>query len=191
VSLSCIFFGSLALLGVALGVSGVSYQVGDMCYISYPDSKGSFWGPLIAVSFLSFLIQIFIMGYCIRGVITRGGTARISLFRRSDASDLPRGVSVPTRHVSRKIRQILALQWRAIAIACLILAYVVYVAVAVLRWGDRAQYDDEDLLPWMDCLVATQDKKQCMHHAKKIGVNQATALSALALLAVPLPPPLF
>ncbi|KAL4810670.1 hypothetical protein BDV18DRAFT_398 [Aspergillus unguis] len=185
ISLACIFGGSLALLGVALGVSGVSYQVGNMCYISYPHSVGSFWGPLIGVALVSFLIQIFIMGYCIRGVVTRGGTARISFFKRSDNSDLSPGVvAVPARHTSRKIGQILRLQWRAIAIACLILLYVVYVAQAVLRWGDPGKYSPEDLQPWVDCLVdAKGDKKACSDEAKKIGVNQEMAVSALALLA--------
>ncbi|KAL4793033.1 hypothetical protein BDV19DRAFT_380353 [Aspergillus venezuelensis] len=188
VSLTSIFLGSLGLLGIALGVSGVSYQVGEMCYISYPKSIGSFWGPLIAVAFISFLIQMFIMGYCIRGVITRGWTARLSPFKRGERQSentddsLPR---VPTqRRTGRKILRILQLQWRAIAIACLILLYVVYVAQAVLRYGDPGQYSTEQFRPWVDCLVATKgDKKECAPKANRIMPNQATAVSALALLA--------
>ncbi|KAL4962773.1 uncharacterized protein BDV14DRAFT_202407 [Aspergillus stella-maris] len=188
VSLTSIFLGSLGLLGIALGVSGVSYQVGEMCYISYPKSIGLFWGPLIGVAFISFLIQMFIMGYCIRGVITRGWTARLSFFKRgerqSDNTDdsLPR--IPPQRRTGRKIWRILQFQWRAIAIACLILLYVVYVAQDVLRYGDPGQYSTEQSRPWVDCLVATRgDKKECAPKANRIMPNQATAVSALALLA--------
>ncbi|KAL4877427.1 hypothetical protein BJY04DRAFT_222176 [Aspergillus karnatakaensis] len=192
IALLTIFGGSLALLALMLGVSGVSYQVGSMCYISYANSIPSFWGPLIGVAFISFLIQIFIMGYCIRGVITRGGTARFSIliFKRhgressqDTQGDLPRP-SVPVRHTSTKIWRIMQLQWRAIAIACLILLYVVYVAQAVLRWGAPSQYSDEELSPWVTCLINKKgDKEACGHEASRIGPNQATAVSALALLA--------
>ncbi|KAL4922635.1 hypothetical protein BDW62DRAFT_435 [Aspergillus aurantiobrunneus] len=182
-ALLCIFAGSAGLLGLALGVSGVSYQVGDMCYISHPHSVGSFWGPLIGIAFVSFAIQIFIMGHCIRGVITKGGTARFSIFKRSESDSLGRAAA-PPRHVSRKIRQILQLQWRAIAIAFLVLLYVVYVAQAVLRYGDPGRYSHAKLQPWVDCLVQTRgDKEACSDEAARIGPNQATAVSALALLA--------
>ncbi|KAL4937819.1 hypothetical protein BDV06DRAFT_215606 [Aspergillus oleicola] len=188
VALTSIFLGSLGLLGIALGVSGVSYQVGEMCYISYPKSIGSFWGPLIAVAFISFLIQVFIMVYCIRGVITRGWTARLSFFKRGERQSentndsLPR--VTPQRRTGKKIWRILQLQWRAIAIACLILLYVVYVAQAVLRYGDPGQYSTKQFQPWVDCLVRTKgDKKACTAEANRIMPNQATAVSALALLA--------
>lgn len=184
VALVSIFGGSLGLLGIALGVSGVSYQVGDMCYISYPKSIGSFWGPLLVVAFVSFVIQAFIMGYCIRGVITRGGTTRFSIFRRSEPEDSLDRV-VPPRHTSKKIWRILQLQWRAIAIAFLILFYVAFVAAAVLRWADREQFSDEELKPWIDCLVqANGDKKACISEAKAVGPNSDTAVAALSLLAV-------
>ncbi|KAL4871482.1 hypothetical protein BDV12DRAFT_194248 [Aspergillus spectabilis] len=184
IALICIFGGSLALLGVALGVSGVSYQVGSMCYISYPRSVGSFWGPLIAAAFISFVIQLFIMGYCIRGVLTRGGTARFSIFKRPDTSDgLPRA-TVPARQTSTKFWRIMQLQWRAIAIACLILLYVVYVGQSVIRWGNRETYSNEELSPWVTCLIRTRgDREACQDEASRIGPNQATAVSALALLA--------
>ncbi|KAL4910565.1 hypothetical protein BDW74DRAFT_184444 [Aspergillus multicolor] len=184
VSLFFIFGISLGLLGVALGVSGVSYQVGNMCYTSFPDSIGSFWGPLIGVAFVSWLIQMFIMIYCIRGVITRGGTARFSIFKKRAEESDPTSRAAQARNIRRNIWQILELQWRAIAISCLILIYVVYVAQAVLRWGDPQQYSDEELQPWIDCLIqAKGDKTACRDEADTIGPNQKEAVSALALLA--------
>ncbi|KAL4927999.1 uncharacterized protein BDV17DRAFT_298745 [Aspergillus undulatus] len=176
ISLLCIFGGSLALLGIALGVSGVSYQVGEMCYISYPKSAGSFWAPLIAVAFVSFLIQIFIM------------RSRLSLFKRPErerpSTDDSSPRVTPPRRTGKKIWRILQLQWRAIAIACLVLLYVVYFAQAILRYGDPGQYSPEEMQPLVDCLVRTKgDKRACHEEASHIGPNQATAVSALALLA--------
>ncbi|KAL2783113.1 hypothetical protein BJX66DRAFT_345238 [Aspergillus keveii] len=183
ISIICIFLGSLGMLGIALGVSGVSYQVGDVCYISYPGSIGSFWGPLIGVAFISFAMQLFIMGYCIRGVLTRGGTARFSIFKRPGSpSELT--TAVPSRSTSTRVWRILQLQWRAIAIACLILFHVVYVGQAVLRFRDPAAYSDDELQPWIDCLIGSKgDQEACLGHASRIEPNQATVVSALALLA--------
>ncbi|KAL6236252.1 hypothetical protein BDW75DRAFT_117297 [Aspergillus navahoensis] len=184
VSLLSIFGGSLGLLGIALGVSGVSYQVGDMCYISYPGSIGSFWGPLIGVAFVSWLIQMFIMVYSVRGVLTRGGTMRFSIIKkRADYSD-PFSRAAHAKIIRRNVRQILELQWRAIAICCLVLIYVVYVAQVVLRWGDPGQYSAEELKPWVDCLVREAgDKQACRDEARSIGPNQKSAVAALAMLA--------
>ncbi|KAL3428740.1 hypothetical protein BDV09DRAFT_190704 [Aspergillus tetrazonus] len=184
VALLSIFGGSLGLLGISLGVSGVSYQVGDMCYISYPDSAGSFWGPLIGVAFISWVIQMFIMVYTIRGVLTRGGTARFSIFKkRSDDSD-PLSRAAQARAMRRNILQILELQWRAIAICCLILIYVVYVAQEVLRWGDPGQYSANELRPWVECLVREAgDKHACRDEASSIGPSQKSVVAALVMLA--------
>ncbi|KAL4821920.1 hypothetical protein BDW67DRAFT_189797 [Aspergillus spinulosporus] len=183
-ALLSIFGGSLGLLGISLGVSGVSYQVGDMCYISYPDSIGSFWGPLIGVAFISWVIQMFIMVYSIRGVLTRGGTARFSIFKkRSDDSD-PLSRAAQARAMRRNIWQILELQWRAIAICCLILVYVVYVAQEVLRWGDPGQYSTEELNPWVECLVREAGNRHaCRDEANSIGPNQKSVVAALVMLA--------
>jgi hypothetical protein len=185
VALLSIFGGSLGLLGISLGVSGVSYQVGDMCYISYPNSAGSFWGPLIGVAFISWVIQMFIMVYTIRGVLTRGGTARFSIFKkRSDDSD-PLSRAAQARAMRRNILQILELQWRAIAICCLILAYVVYVAQVVLRWGDPGQYSANELKPWVECLVREAgDKHACRDEASSIVPSQKSVVAALVMLAV-------
>ncbi|KAL5044800.1 hypothetical protein BDW71DRAFT_215445 [Aspergillus fruticulosus] len=183
-SLLSIFGGSLGLLGIALGASGVSYQVGDMCYISYPDSIGSFWGPLIGVAFISWVIQMFIMVYSIRGVLTRGGTARFSIFKKRSEDSDPLSRAAQARTLRRNIWQILELQWRAIAICCLILIYVVYVAQEVLRWGDPGQYSAEELKPWIECLVREEgDKQACRDKASSIGPDQKSAVAALAMLA--------
>ncbi|KAL4994043.1 hypothetical protein BDV10DRAFT_197824 [Aspergillus recurvatus] len=184
VSLLSIFGGSLGLLGIALGVSGVSYQVGDMCYISYPDSVGSFWGPLVGVAFVSWLIQMFIMVYTVRGVLTRGGTMRLSIFKKRAGDRDPLSRATQAKIIRRNVRQILELQWRAIAICCLILIYVVYVAQVVLRWGDPGQYSAEELRPWIDCLVREEgDKHACRDEASSIGPDQKSAVAALAMLA--------
>ncbi|KAL2814689.1 hypothetical protein BDW59DRAFT_176390 [Aspergillus cavernicola] len=186
ISLICIFAGSLALLAIALGVSGVSYQVGGMCYTSYPHSIPSFWAPLIALAFLSFVIQIYITAYCIRRVLTRGGTARISISISISIFNRPHSSSdaLPPRQTSTRVSRILQLQWRAIAIACLILLYVVYVAQAVLRFRDPAQYSSNELQPWITCLTNTKGNKQaCLNYANQLDPNQATVVSALALLA--------
>ncbi|KAL3478511.1 hypothetical protein BJX99DRAFT_104714 [Aspergillus californicus] len=191
IALTCIFAGSLAMLGIALGVSGVSYQVGKMCYTSYPHSIAAFWGPLIGLASISFLLQMVIMVYCIAGVITRGGTARFSIFnlkrsRNSSVGDdgLPRDALVPSGYTSFRIRRILQLQWRAIAIAVLVLLYVAYVGQAVMRFRDPKGYDYEKLAPWMECLVRVKgDHRACKEYASIIQPNQATAVSALALLA--------
>ncbi|KAL2871178.1 uncharacterized protein BJX67DRAFT_377781 [Aspergillus lucknowensis] len=181
VSIACIFVGSLAMLGIVLGVSGVSYQVGNMCYVSYPRSIGSFWGPLIGVAFISFALQLFIMAYCIRGVLAQGGATHSP---DPAAATATTAVIASRPPASTRVWRILQLQWRAIAIAWLILLYVVYVGQSVLRFRGASEYPYEELKPWIDCLVRSRgDQEACLEPAAKIEPNQATVVSALALLA--------
>ncbi|KKK21523.1 hypothetical protein P175DRAFT_0217589 [Aspergillus ochraceoroseus IBT 24754] len=184
VALGCIFVGSLVMLGIALGLSGVSYQVGDVCYISYPRSIGSFWTPLFAVAFVSFMIQLYIMGYCVCGVLTTGITAGLSIFKRSESPDGMISRAEAARETSSRIWRILNLQWRAIAIACLILSFVVFLGQAVLRFRSPAEYSVQDLAPWVHCLIrANGDASACLGYTNWIGSNETTSMIALCLLA--------
>jgi hypothetical protein len=64
----------------------------------------------------------------------------------------------------------------------------VYVGQAVLRFRDPGAYSDDELQPWIDCLIGSKgDQEACLDHASRIEPNQATVVSALALLAVCIP----
>ncbi|KAL4814772.1 hypothetical protein BDW67DRAFT_192006 [Aspergillus spinulosporus] len=180
ISIITIFGGAAGMVGVALGVSGVSYQVGEMCYISYENNGASYWGPLIGVAFISWLITMYIFGYTIRGVLTRGGTAHIhSIFmKRDDGSDpLSRALQVKT--MRRNLWLMVKLQWRAIATSWLLLVFVAYVGHVNLKYGGPGQYSEEDLMPWISCLVtAGGDKHACSDEASVVGPDKKTGLSS-------------
>ncbi|KAL4759130.1 uncharacterized protein BDW70DRAFT_161911 [Aspergillus foveolatus] len=185
ISITTIFGGAAGMLGVALGVSGVSYQVGEMCYISYKNSIASFWGPLIGIAFISWLITVYIFGYTIRGVLTRGGTAHIhSIFKKRDDGSDPLSRALQIKTMGRNLWLMIKLQWRAIAVSCLLLVFVAYVGNVNLRWGSSALYSEEDLMPWISCLVATDgDKHACSDEASAIGPDKKTGLSSVTMIS--------
>jgi hypothetical protein len=191
ISIVTIFGGAAGILGVALGMSGVSYQVGEMCYISHQNSIASFWGPLMGVAFISWLITMYILGYTIRGVLTRGGTAHIySIFKKRDDCSGPLSRALQVKTMGRNLWLMVKLQWRAVVVSCLLLVFVAYVAHVNLKWGSAAQYSEEDLMPWISCLVATEGNKHaCSDEASAIGPNKKTGLSAVTMISVcPLSP---
>ncbi|KAL4733412.1 hypothetical protein BDV11DRAFT_213946 [Aspergillus similis] len=172
ISIVSIFGGAAGMLGVALGVSGVSYQVGEMCYVSYQNSIASFWGPLIGVAFISWLITMYILGYTIRGVLTRGGTTHIySIFKRRDDGSDPLSRALQVETMRRNLWLMVKLQWRAIVTSCLVL-------------GSPGQYSEEDLMPWISCLVVTEgDKHACNAEASAIGPDKKTGVSSVAMVS--------
>ncbi|KAL4751776.1 hypothetical protein BDW72DRAFT_212549 [Aspergillus terricola var. indicus] len=180
ISIITIFGGAAGMLGIALGVSGVSYQVGEMCYVSYQNSIASFWGPLIGVAFISWLITMYILGYTIHGVLTRGGTAHIhSIFKRRDDGSDPLSRALQVKTMRRNLWLMVKLQWRAIVTSCLLVVFVAHVAHVNLKMGGPGRYSEEDLMPWITCLVVTEwDKHACSDEASAIGPDKKTGVSS-------------
>lgn len=176
-------------LALALALSGVSFRFGATCHINHENSFADFWIPLLAFAGLTVIIQFATFGYCIKVYLA-------SLADSSDTTTNSSGLpsyqgtirTVSPRQAYRRVRRVIELQWRGIAIVLLIVADVVFFAVVFVTLDNREQTiatNPDKALDWTTCLVLSGgDKNKCLDKAAKLIVNEAAVMAVLVLLSV-------
>ena len=199
------FWGSLLagwgvpalIVAIALPVTGTSYRFGDTCHINHTKALDDYWGPLLAFAAISTVLQFTTFGYCIKVYVkslfndSNNSTSQVS--SQGLPSYASRAGSVKTvtaGQAYRRIKKVIALQWRGTLIVLIIIVNVVFLAVvfvqmdntvtaAMQHWG-KAE-------PWLLCLVISGgDKAPCLDKVKAAGLvtNEATLMAVLILLSV-------
>jgi hypothetical protein len=96
--------------------------------------------------------------------------------------------TVSPRQAYRRVRRVIELQWRGIAIVILIITDVVFFAVVFVYLDNNevaVANDATRLKPWLLCLAEhSGDKNQCLALAASFVVNEATVMAVLMLLSV-------
>jgi hypothetical protein len=176
-------------LTVALVFSGVSFRFGDTCHINHNNSLADFWIPLLIFAGITVVIQFATFGYCIKVYLASLADDSTT----TNSSGLPsytnsiRGTISP-RQAYRRIRRVIELQWRGIAIVLLIIADVIFFAVVFVFMDDTEATLLKDPLKseaWLGCLIEAEgDKNQCLKFAQSLVINEATIMAVLVLLSV-------
>ena len=176
-------------LTVALVFSGVSFRFGDTCHVNHKNSLADFWIPLLVFAAITVIVQFATFGYCIKVYLASLSDDSTT----TNSSGLPsytnsiRGTITP-RQAYRRVRRVIELQWRGIAIVLLIIADVVFFAVVFVFMDETETTklkDPEQSLGWLSCLVENHgDKNKCLDFAASIVVNEATVMAVLFLLSV-------
>lgn len=189
-AVSCIFLGSAALLVIALCITGFSYQIGELCYISINNGAKTFWGPLAAVGVFTFILQVMIMVYSIRVVINPlqiEGSLPTPVYREGSGSPNSIRSIGAARQATVRVGRILQMQWRAVVIAFAVVLHIAFLAQFCLRLHLAETYSLMELLPWLECLVQSKGKdmgKECRKHATSLGPDKNVTITAFCLLAV-------
>ncbi|CRG83017.1 hypothetical protein PISL3812_00365 [Talaromyces islandicus] len=68
ISLASIFFGTILLVVLQQRVTGTSYQLGKVCYLKPIRGWFTFWTPLLGMAVVSFILQVWTLGYCLLNV---------------------------------------------------------------------------------------------------------------------------
>lgn len=178
------------ILGIILALvfSGVSFRFGATCHINHANSLADFWIPLMLFAGLTVIITFATFGYCIKVYLAAMGDNGAS----SEGSSLPTYTqSIKTmspRQAYRRVRRVIALQWRGIAIVLIIIADVIFFSVIFVFQDNVVQSvtDDPTLAEdWVKCLVLENGKKtKCLDEATALVLNEATVTAVLLLLAV-------
>lgn len=184
ISFVTIFGVAGPMVAIVFLVSGVSYQSGKICYINNYRSPETFWGPLLAIAGLALLLQLLVIGYCVYRVLTPlrsiHPNASVNCTLPARLPFLPL-----TRQVSCKIWHILQLQWRAMAFVSLIIFHIVFLAQVSLGLPSPGDYESEDVMPWMGCLIETNgDAKACVRYAVDLGPSKEMTMAAGIILSV-------
>jgi hypothetical protein len=95
----------------------------------------------------------------------------------------------------RRIRRVIALQWRGIFIVIIILADLIFFSTVFLKFDGTTQItpaNESRVEIWLLCMLANGgDKNKCLQEAAALIVDEWTAFSVLFLLAVGSPFPLY
>lgn len=188
--------------------SGVSFRLSATCHINHENSLATFWIPILVFAAITVIIQFATFGYCIKVYLASLSDNAAS----TEGSSLPAySASVRTmtpRQAYRRVRRVIALQWRGIAIVLIIIADVIFFSVmfvfqdltvhnveldgtaAGATDGSDVERSRNGALEWIVCLMEKNgDKNQCLDQAKELVVNEATIIAVLILLAVSCPWP--
>lgn len=183
-----IYGGSAGLLALVLSVTGVSYQFGKTCFINPYKSKPSFWCPLLGFAGATLVIELVTVGYCVFIILKPyyqdRKRAKDLDSSHSGSPSLQFGRRITARAASARVRSVLQLQWRAVAVVCLVLFHVALLCGAFLQVADLYDTPIEDLLSWISCLSAKESQGKCAHFASGHGPDQSFLVGALILLQV-------
>ncbi|KAL2218597.1 hypothetical protein M432DRAFT_377923 [Thermoascus aurantiacus ATCC 26904] len=186
-----IFGWGVPAIGTAimLVLTGVSYRFGNVCHINHDKSLQDYWIPLMVFAAISLVIQMTTLVYCVNVYIR-------SLFDNSptttNSSALPSySGSVRTltaRQAYKRVRRVIRLQWRGIAVVFTIIANVIFFAVVFISMDNSVKSSPETaakIRPWIVCLALTQgDREACRSYTAGLGPNEATILAVLVLLSL-------
>lgn len=176
-------------LTLALTITGVSYRFGNVCHINHDKSRQDFWGPLMAFAGAALLIQFVTLAYCVHVYVK-------SLLTNSPSTDtssvLPTySGSIRTRTASqayRRVKQIVKLQWRGIAVVLTIIGLVIFYTIVFLALDKSAEPTPETMRKskdWVGCLVrARGDRNKCLKEAAALGPDEASVLTVLYMLSL-------
>jgi hypothetical protein len=176
-------------LTVALVFSGVSFRFGDTCHINHHNSLAALWIPLLAFAGITVIVQFATFGYCIKvylASLADDSTTTNSSGLQSYSNSVRATVS--PRQAYRRVRRVIELQWRGIAIVLLIIADVIFFAVVFVFMDDLEVNISKNPLKaedWLECLIKTGgNKNKCLNFASSLTINEATVMSVLILLSV-------
>ena len=195
-SSQAIGWGIPILLGaVSLGVSGVSFRFGQVCHINHDNSLATFWGPILGFSALAAVLQFATLGYCIKVYLKHlwdpNTTSGASASMPSALPSMTGASSVRTksaRATYRRVRKVIALQWRGVVVVMILLVSAVYFSVIFELFDNLQQLDIEDpsrTRDWVLCLVEHGgNKNDCLDVAYELAISEPAVLAVLFLLAM-------
>ncbi|KAL9092898.1 MAG: hypothetical protein Q9159_000522 [Coniocarpon cinnabarinum] len=179
---------SVTLLSTEMSISGVSFRFGDYCHVNSHASLGPLWIPLLALAGISLCLQLSTFAYCLNVYIKHSlGVVKPSTHSSQAESSLTSFRSASARAVFRRVRKVVLLQWRGLAIAIIVVADVIFFSLVYTILDQQMSStirNPESLEPWLECLVIKQNKNACLHLAKPLAVNQSLLIAVLILLAI-------
>ncbi|CAI7641081.1 unnamed protein product [Penicillium glandicola] len=184
-------FGIPAIgMTIMLILTGVSFRFGEICHINVTNGLYDYWIPVMVFATIALFLQLSTMIYCTH-IYLRSLFDKSASTSGSSSANLPSySASIGTvtaRQAYRRVRRVLKLQWRGIALTLIILGNVMFFAVVFLDLDNAVAPTAENVktaTPWLLCLAETGDKESCRSYAAVIGPNEATILAVVILLSL-------
>ena len=184
-------------VAVALPITGTSYRFSATCHVNHQKALDDYWGPMLAFAAISTILQFTTFGYCIKVYVKSLFADDTNSTSEVSSGGLPsynsRAGSVKTvtaGQAYRRIKKVIALQWRGTAIVLIILINVVFLSIVFIQMDNTVTAAMQDLgkaEPWLLCLVINQgNKSACLDEVQDAGLvtNEPTVMAVLILLSV-------
>ncbi len=185
-------------VAIMLPITGTSYRFGDTCHINHQQALPDYWGPLLAFAAISTILQFTTFGYCIKVYIKSilrddavNSTSQVSSGGLPSYNSRAGSVKTVTAgQAYRRIKKVIALQWRGTAIVLIIIVNVVFLAIVFVQMDNTVTAAMQDLgraEPWLLCLVLNQgDKSMCLDKVKQANLvtNEATVMAVLLIMSL-------
>ncbi|KAG0156219.1 hypothetical protein PDIDSM_3396 [Penicillium digitatum] len=177
-------------LTVMLILTGVSFRFGDICHINVTNGLYDYWIPVMVFAVAALFLQLSTMIYCTHIYLRSLFDKSASMSGSSGPNLASYTASIGTmtaRQAYRRVRRVLELQWRGIALTSIILGNVIFFAVVFIKLDNAVAPTVENIKtagPWLVCLAETDDKDLCREHTAAIGPNEATLLALVFLLSL-------
>jgi hypothetical protein len=171
----------LPAIGVILAflLSGVSFRFGPTCHINHKNSLADLWIPLLVFAGLTIIIQFYLASLADNSASTEG--SGMPSYTNSIRTMTP-------KQAYRRVRRVIALQWRGIVIVLIIVCDVILFSIVFVFQDNTIQSikDDPELgFPWTACLFFNGgDKVPCLPEASRLAVSMPTIGAVLFLLGV-------
>lgn len=177
---------------LALTLSGVSFRFGTTCHINHHNSLADLWIPLLVFAGLTIIIQFATFGYCIKVYLASLADNNATTENSAGLPSYTNSIRTMTpRQAYRRVRRVIQLQWRGIAIVLIIVTDVVFFAIVFVFQDNTIQnvkHNSSVASPWITCLALSGgDKDSCLKYADTFVVNIATIGAVLILLSVSAP----
>jgi len=184
------WFVVAAFFALTLTITGVSFRFGDVCHVNAKHSMSDLWAPLLAIAGGAVFLQGGTFVYCIKVYLHN------MFSHKGDETQSSAGLpsytdSVQTRSaraVYRRVRKVLWLQWRSIAIVLFILVDVIFFSISFI-WLNaitlHAIKDTKDLRPYVLCLLRNPtDPAPCYALGQTMSISESTVIAILMMLSI-------
>lgn len=177
---------AVGLVSAALAKAGVSFRFGGYCLVNV-GSLSTYWGWLLGFGGLALFIQLATFGYCLKIYLSAAVHLRNDPRMRS-ASIASSSRSRNARAAIKRINEVLLLQWRSLTLIALAIMTTAFVCIVFVVFDDKltqqAFANTDALIPWILCLITTQDKNQCLNLTGPIIISENLAVATLYILAI-------
>jgi hypothetical protein len=147
-------------LAVMLVLTGVSYRFGDVCHINHTNSLKDYWIPLMVFAAVALFLQMTTLVYCInvyvKSLFDKDATTTNSSALPSYSGSIR---TVTARQAYKRVRRIIRLQWRGIAIVLTIIGNIIFFTVIFIKMDGTFRSSPETekkAIAWVTCLALTK-----------------------------------
>ncbi|KAG8623075.1 hypothetical protein KVT40_008051 [Elsinoe batatas] len=178
-----------AIFTAAITATGVSFRFGPgACHINHDHSVADFWGWLIAIAGIAIFVQLGTMFYCFHVYLRNIWADEDTDTQGTESQHAPTYNSSQRAQTARaiynRLKRVLWLQWRGLALVTSMLIDVIFFAVVFVLL-DNSTTDASGAAPWLQCLAQNpNDVGRCFSLGQKWLVNQDVISAVILLLSV-------